>query len=96
MYHCQLRLYCVGRRQELFDPIKKADPLEHFTHTCLESGEPDAALAAQAGVIFADLTGLDAREAVKVLSVGGAELIVLADREAAVSYTHLTLPTIGG
>ena len=82
MYHCQLRLYCVGRRQELFDPIKKADPLEHFTHTCLESGEPDAALAAQAGVIFADLTGLDAREAVKVLSVGGAELIVLADREA--------------
>ena len=81
MYHCHLRLYCVGRRQDLFDPLWGVAPPEHFTHTFLESREPDATLAAQAGVIFADLTGLDAAEAVKTLSGGGAELIVLAKRE---------------
>ena len=47
MYHCHLRLYCVGRRQELFAPLREASLPEHFTHTFLESEEPDAALAAQ-------------------------------------------------
>ncbi len=81
MYHCHLRLYCVGRRRELFAPLRDAAPLDHFTHTFLESEEPDSALAAQAGVIFADLTGLDAAQAVRDLSAGSGELIVLADRE---------------
>lgn len=81
MYHCHLRLYCVGRRQELFAPLREAVPPECFTHTFLESEEPDASLAAQAGVIFADLTGLDAASAVRTLSGGGAELIVLTERE---------------
>ena len=52
MYHCHLRLYCVGRRLELFAPLKETAPQEPFTHTFLESGEPDPALAALADVIF--------------------------------------------
>ncbi len=82
MYHCHLRLYCVGRRQELFAPLREASPPEHFTHTFLESEEPDASLAAQAGVIFADLDGMDAAKALQVLSGGEAELILLAERGA--------------
>ena len=80
MYHCHLRLYCVGRRQELFAPLREAAPLDHFTHTFLESEEPDPDLAARAGAVFADLTGLDAAGTVRALSGGGAELIVLAER----------------
>nr|WP_325211826.1 response regulator [uncultured Oscillibacter sp.] len=81
MYHCHLRLYCVGRRQELFAPLREAAPLDRFTHDFLESEEPDSAQAAQADVIFADLTELDAAGAVRALSGGGAELIALAERE---------------
>ena len=79
MYHCHLRLYCVGRRQELFAPLREASLPEHFTHTFLESEEPDAALAAQASVIFVDSDGIDAAGAVKTLFGGGAELILLAE-----------------
>ncbi len=80
MYHCHLRFYFVGRRWDLFTPLKETAPLDQYTHTFLESEEPDASLAAQAGAIFADLTGLDAAEAVRTLSGGKAELIVLAER----------------
>ena len=93
MYHCHLRLYCVGRRQELFGPLKETAPLEPFTHTFLESEEPDPALAAQAGVVFADLTGLDAAGAVRTLSEGGAELIALCGREQLAELTGL-LPAL--
>ena len=81
MYHCHLRLYCVGRRLELFAPLKETAPQEPFTHTFLESGEPDPALAAQADVIFADLTGLDAAGTVRTLAESGAELVVLGLRD---------------
>ncbi len=80
MYHCQLRLYCVGRRREFFAPLKEVAPLESFTHTFLESEEPNPALAAQADVIFADLTGMDAAGTLRTLMGTGAELIALADR----------------
>ena len=93
MYHCHLRLYCVGRRLELFAPLKETAPQEPFTHTFLESGEPDPALAAQADVIFADLTGLDAAGTVRTLAESGAELVVLGLRDQLSQLTEL-LPAL--
>ena len=93
MYHCHLRLYCVGRRQELFTPLKEAAPIGPFTHAFLESGEPDAALAAQADAVFADLTGLDAAETVRALAESKAELIVLGTRDQLSQLTEL-LPSL--
>ncbi|MCI8817807.1 MAG: response regulator [Oscillibacter sp.] len=81
MYHCRIQLYLVGCQQELFQPLREAPPLERFTHAFSESAGPDPALAARADVIFADLTGLDTREALSILSAGQGELVVLADRE---------------
>ena len=89
MYHCHLRIYFIGCRQELFAPLRETAPLDRFTHTFMESGEPDPALAAQAEVIFADLTGLDAAGTVQALAESGAELIVLAGREQIADITGL-------
>ena len=93
MYHCHLRLYCVGHRQELFAPVKETAPLEPFTHTFLESEEPDSALAAQASVIFADLTGRNAVETTRTLAQSGTALIVLGTREQLSQLTDL-LPAL--
>ena len=82
MYHCRIQLYLVGRQRELFQPLREAPPLERFTHAFLESAAPDPALAARADVIFADLTGPDASQALSILSAGKGELVVLADRAA--------------
>ena len=82
MYHCQLHFYCLSRWQELLNTIKAIPPLEHFTHTFSESTAPDAALAAQADVILADLRDLDGPEAVALLAAGQkAVLILLTERE---------------
>ena len=89
MYHCHLRIYFIGCRQELFAPLRETAPLDRVTHTFMESGEPDPALAAQAEVIFADLTGLDAAGTVQTLAESGAELIVLAGREQIADMTGL-------
>ena len=81
MYHCHLQLYLMGRRGELFAPLREAAPLERFTHAFLESEEPDAALAAQAEAVFADLSGLDGPSSLQTLSACGGELVVLAERD---------------
>ena len=93
MYHCHLRLYCVGHRQELFAPVKETAPLEPFTHTFLESEEPDSALAAQASIVFADLTGRNAVETTRTLVQSGTALIVLGTREQLSQLTDL-LPAL--
>ena len=93
MYHCHLRLYCVGHRQELFAPVKETAPLEPFTHTFLESEEPDSALAAQASIVFADLTGRNAVETTRTLARSGTALIVLGTREQLSQLTDL-LPAL--
>ncbi len=93
MYHCHLRLYCVGHRQELFAPVKETAPLEPFTHTFLESEEPDSALAAQASIVFADLTGRNAVETTRTLAQSGTALIVLGTREQLSQLTDL-LPAL--
>ncbi|MEY8387339.1 response regulator [Oscillospiraceae bacterium 38-13] len=93
MYHCHLRLYFTGRRRELFDPIRESAPLEAFTHTFLESARPDPDLAAQADVIFADLSGLDAAQAVRSLTGAGRTLVALAERDQVPALTEL-LPSL--
>ncbi len=82
MYRCHINFYYIGRQRKVLEIIKEMPPLEHFTHSFLESGGPDMALAVQADVVFADLQGMDAREALPdILKCKGAdaELILLAE-----------------
>jgi len=81
MYSCNITFYCIGRQQELFDPLRDMPPLEPYTHDFTASRAPDAALAAQADVIFADLRELDASAVLPMLSTAkkkSSQLIALA------------------
>lgn len=58
--------------------------MEQFAHDYLESEEPEAALAAQADLILADLRGLEVPAALETLCASrqaDAQLIVLTERE---------------
>ena len=58
--------------------------MEGFTHDCLESDEPEAALAARADLILADLRELPVPAALETLCAGrraDAQLIVLAEKD---------------
>lgn len=82
MYSCHTHFYLTGYHGRAFEIIKEMEPLEHFTHVFAESDSPDRALCSCADVIFADLQGMDAVEAVRTLvqdKRGEAELIVFAD-----------------
>ena len=84
MYHCHIHFYLAGRQKRLFEYIKGMPPLEHFTHSFIESDTPQEALAARADVILADLHSIDAKDALRILTFGKvreAELILLADKE---------------
>lgn len=83
MYHCHIRFYLSGRQHGIFDVIKKMSPLEHFTHEFYESSTPETMLASNADVIFADITGTDARKTAEILVSGknkDACLILLANK----------------
>lgn len=99
MYHCQIHFYFTGIPCQAFEMIRQAAPLEHFTHSFAQSSEPDAALAAQADVIFANLEGMgkNAGAALNELLAAKrlqAELVVLAEdsqaEEVSDSLMHLT------
>lgn len=82
MYHCHLRLYLTGCSCNAFSIMKEMTPLDNFTHEFRESQEPAEALAADADVIFVNLTGRDIRDTVAVLTANkseGTELILLAE-----------------
>lgn len=84
MYHCHIRFYLSGGQHGIFDVIKKMSPLGHFTHEFYESSTPEIPLAANADVIFADITGTDAKKAVQTLVSGKnkeACLILLANKD---------------
>ena len=84
MYHCRLQIYLTGRRRDIFRVIRETPPLERFSHVYLESDEPEAALAAQADLILADLRELDVPAALGTLCANrraDAQLIVLAEGE---------------
>lgn len=90
MYHCHIRFYLTGGQHGIFDIIKKMSPLEHFTHEFYESGTPETPLAVSADVIFADLTGKDARAALQFLVSAkrkDARLILLADKDQIASLS---------
>ena len=83
MYHCRLHFYLTGHRREWADLIKNTAPLEGFCHEFAESETPEAAQAAQADVILADLRETDAGAALKTLAECGrpeTRLILILDR----------------
>lgn len=83
MYHCHIQFYFIGHSCRVFEVIKEMPALEHFAHTFSKSGEPEAALAAQADVIIADLQDVDVHAALRAAAsgrTGHAELILLADK----------------
>lgn len=84
MYHCNVHFYLTGHQRKVFEIIKGMSPLAHFTHVFSESSRPDAALAAKADVILADLQDMDVLEAVDILLSArkeNTELILLADKD---------------
>ncbi len=87
MYHCCIHFYLIGKmihKDNLFETMKKMPPLEHFSHEFCEGSCPEAARAAEADVIFADLRGMDAAGTVKLLAEekrGDAQLLLLAEKE---------------
>ena len=83
MYHCHIHFYLAGRQRRMFDIIKNMSALEHFTHEFFESERPDPELVSRADVILADLEGMDAEEALRILVSDKrkeTELILLADK----------------
>ena len=83
MYHCHIRFYLIGRQKEAFEIIKGMEPLEYFTHEFTESDMPEAALAAKADVIIADLQDVDVANTLQVLMDGRketSEIILLANK----------------
>ena len=97
MYYCQLHVYCLGRRQELFDTVRAIPPLEHFTHTFSKSDAPDPALAAQADVILAVLQDMDAESTVGLLNMYRQEesqLILLADKSQLHTLSPIFFSTV--
>ena len=84
MYHCHIQFCLIGGRPGLFDPIRQAPPLNHFTHTFTQTAQPVAEEVLRADVIFADLEGLDATRTLEDLlsfRQEGTELIVIAAKE---------------
>jgi len=84
MYHCHLQIYLLGQPCSMFETVKGMEPLQHFTHTILESGEFQEDLAKKADLILADLRGEGAGGWVQLLAAQkkeGAELIFLIGQE---------------
>ncbi|MCH5268236.1 MAG: diguanylate cyclase [Lachnospiraceae bacterium] len=84
MYHCNVCLYLIGEQKNLFEVIKNAEPLPHYTHEYVESSKPEKALMEKGDIIVVDMQGLDAKETLGSLLANKKEtanLIVLADKE---------------
>ena len=82
MYHCHVHFYLAGCHCRIFEIIKEMSPLENFTHEFVEDGKLSGESAAAADVIFANLQGMDEREALRTLVLGkgsDTELILLSD-----------------
>ncbi len=83
MYQCHIHFYLAGHNDRVFGLVKEMHPMEHFTHTFVESEQFEEGLAGQADVILANCKGLGAsgmKRAAQVLRAAGeAEIILLAD-----------------
>ncbi len=88
MYHCHIQFYFIGVQDNLSESAEGVTPYKNFTHSFWKSDEPEAEKAAQADVLFAELKRTDAEKTLRMLAAHmkkGAELILLADREQAMS-----------
>ena len=84
MYTCCLQIYIIGHPSHTLDIVKKMPALVNFTHIFSESDEPEAALAAKADLIIADLSNADLNDTVKNLTKScrdEAQIILLADKK---------------
>ncbi|MCM1127660.1 MAG: response regulator [Lachnospiraceae bacterium] len=80
MYQCHIQICLAGSPCRTFGLIKKMAPLEHFTHTFVESTDSEAEELRRADVIFANMRDLDAERAYEMFTVNKkkeAELILL-------------------
>ena len=88
MYHCHIQFYLTGHLCKVFEIVKGMPPFEHFSHEFRESDKPEASLAKEADVIFANICGMDAREALCALQKDAeTELIIIADKEQIMDLT---------
>ena len=86
MYHCHLHICLIGADPDVWEPVRRAAPLRAFTHSFAAFARPEEAQLAGAGLILADLRGLDERAAAGLLArqkPPEAELILLALPEQA-------------
>lgn len=85
MYHCHIRFYLAGAEKSIFDAIKTAEPLEHFTHEFCESRQLEEQYMPDADAVFACITEQDTAQALGILSraKAGASLIVICRKEQA-------------
>ncbi|MDE6841175.1 MAG: response regulator [Oscillospiraceae bacterium] len=88
MYHCHVQIYLAGSSCEAFETVKGMPPLEHFSHSFLESAGLDEGLAAQADLILADLGAAGDAAALLACKRPEAECILLAGRE---EISHLVV-----
>lgn len=83
MYHCHIHFCLIGQQNRVFEIIKEMSPLDHFTHTFLETDQVDDASVAAADVILANIQNMDAEEVLQALNANkksDTELIVMADK----------------
>lgn len=84
MYTCRLQIYITGHKNHTLRVIEKMPALVNFTHIFSESEEPEAALAAKADLIIADLADTDLHQSVQILLQNrrdSAQIILLADKK---------------
>ncbi|MCD7724021.1 MAG: sensor domain-containing diguanylate cyclase [Clostridiales bacterium] len=90
MYHCNLQFYLIGQMGNGAEIIKATSPLEHFSHSFIEHGQPQDAALAQSDVIFANLQGFDGRKLLEQILLHKketAEVILLAEGEQKAELT---------
>lgn len=84
MYHCNVRFYFIGEKNDLLEVIKKEEPLDHFTHEFITSDEPHERLIKKANVILADLQDANVEAMLRILlyyKKQATQLILLADKD---------------
>lgn len=90
MYSCHLHIYLAGHPCRAFEVIKEMPSMEHFTHIFFESDGIEGKLVSEADVVLADLSRMDAADALHILSSNkneNSQIILLADRDCVQALT---------
>ncbi|MDE7193671.1 MAG: hybrid sensor histidine kinase/response regulator, partial [Oscillospiraceae bacterium] len=83
MYQCHIRFYFAGRQPEIYNTIKEMKPSECFSYEFSQSDTPDAALAANADIFFAEVCDEESARGLRELTSYRKPVIVLADKQSA-------------